>query len=123
MFPIDMFVIVFFLFEFEYMMNEELLKIFIGIVDTQLFETISLEIFETEYVQNAETKHETIENKIEIDRWELPFSIGWRILGFEYSGINLLDNPNEHFAVDTFDKCVSMIKRNKMFLIQRNKFN
>jgi hypothetical protein len=54
--PFDVFVVVFFLFKFENMMNEELLEILIGIVDTQLFETVALEIFKTKNVQNAQAK-------------------------------------------------------------------
>ena len=54
--PLDVFVVVFFLFEFEDMMNEELLEILIGIVDAQLFEAIPLEVLEPEDIQDAETE-------------------------------------------------------------------
>ena len=56
MLPIDIFIVVFFLFEFENVMNEKLLKILVCIIDAQLFKTISLKIFKSEYVQNAKTK-------------------------------------------------------------------
>ena len=54
--PIDVFVVVFLLFEFEDVMDEELLEILIGVVDAKLFETIPLEVLESEDVQDAETK-------------------------------------------------------------------
>lgn len=53
MLPIYAFVIVFFLFQFEYMLNEELLEILVGIVDAKLFETVMIEIFEAENIQYA----------------------------------------------------------------------
>jgi hypothetical protein len=41
--PFDAFFLVFFLFENEHVMIEELLKTFVGVVDAQLFETVELE--------------------------------------------------------------------------------
>ena len=55
-FPIDMFVVVLLLFEFEDVMNEELLQVLVGVVDAQLLETVALEVLEAEDVQDAETK-------------------------------------------------------------------
>ncbi len=37
----------------EDVLNEELLKVLIGVVDTELFETVRLEIFESENVQHS----------------------------------------------------------------------
>ena len=55
-FPIDVFVVVLLLFEFEDVMNEELLEILIGVIDAQLFETVALEVLEAEDVQDAEAR-------------------------------------------------------------------
>lgn len=82
MFPIDMFIVVFFLFEFEDMMYEKLLKIFIGIIYAQLFETIPLEIFKTEYIQNTKTRIGDVLVYVRKDG-SLPFAIGRGIFGFE----------------------------------------
>ena len=41
--PLDAFLLVFFLFQHEHVMVEELLKSLIGVVDTQLLERIKLE--------------------------------------------------------------------------------
>jgi hypothetical protein len=37
----------------EDVLNEELLKVLIGVVDAELFETVRLEVFESENVQHA----------------------------------------------------------------------
>lgn len=39
MLPIDVLQIVFFLLQFEYMLNEKLLQIFVGEIDTELLKT------------------------------------------------------------------------------------
>jgi hypothetical protein len=41
--PFDSFALVFFLFQHKHVMVKELLQLFIGKVDTQLFETVKLE--------------------------------------------------------------------------------
>ena len=51
--PVNALVIIFFLLELEYMTNEELLEILIGVVYTELFETIVSKILETEDIENA----------------------------------------------------------------------
>ena len=43
-----------YLFQLEDMLYEELLKIFITIVDTKLFETVVLKTLETEDIQNTD---------------------------------------------------------------------
>lgn len=53
MLPIYAFVIIFFLFQFEYMLNKELLEIFVGIIDTKLLKAVVIEILETEDIQYA----------------------------------------------------------------------
>lgn len=53
MLPIYAFVIILLLLQFEYMLNEELLEIFVGIIDTKLLEAIVIEILETEDIQYA----------------------------------------------------------------------
>lgn len=53
MLPIYAFVIVLLLFEFEYMLNEELLEILVGIVDAKLLEAVVIEILEAEDIQYA----------------------------------------------------------------------
>ena len=102
-----MFVVIFFLFEFEDVMNEELLKILIGIVDAQLFETIALEILETKDIQDTEAKprHESIEWRVTM--LSLPLSVSGWIFRFENSRVDLFHNPDEHLAVDAFDECIT----------------
>lgn len=53
MLPIYAFVIVFLLFQFEYMLNEELLEILVGIVDAKLLKAVVIEILEAEDIQYA----------------------------------------------------------------------
>jgi len=51
--PLNSFLDVFFLFCLESQFNEILLKFLIDIVDTELFESIILENFESENIQNS----------------------------------------------------------------------
>lgn len=53
MLPIYPFMIVLLLLQFEYMLNEELLEVLVGIVNAKLFETIVIEILEAEDIQYA----------------------------------------------------------------------
>lgn len=53
MLPVDALVIVFFLLQFEYMLDEKLLEILIGIIDAKLLEAIVIEVFEAEDIQYA----------------------------------------------------------------------
>ena len=55
MMPIDCFQIVFFLFQFENVLDEKLLKIFVGKIDAKLLKRIGVEIFKTKNIQNANT--------------------------------------------------------------------
>ena len=93
--PVDVLVVVFFLFEFENVMNEELLQILVRIIDAQLFETVVLKILKTENIQNAET-----------------FSIGVRFFRFVNRRVDFLHDPNEHFPVNSFDERIA--KRSKL---------
>lgn len=53
MLPIDALVIVLLLLQLEYMLNEKLLEILVGIIDAKLFEAVVVEILETEDIQYA----------------------------------------------------------------------
>ena len=54
--PVDVLVVVLLLFEFEDVMDEELLEVLVGVVDAQLFEAVALEILEAEDIQDAQTR-------------------------------------------------------------------
>lgn len=51
--PIDALVIVFLLFQFENVLHEKLLQIFIRKIDAKLLETIVIEILETKNIQHT----------------------------------------------------------------------
>jgi len=51
MLPIDALVIILFLLQFEYMLNEKLLQILVGIINAKLLEAVVIEVFETKDIQ------------------------------------------------------------------------
>lgn len=53
MLPVDALVIVLLLLQLEYMLNEKLLKILVGIIDAKLLEAIVVKVLEAEDIQYA----------------------------------------------------------------------
>lgn len=53
MLPIDALVIVLLLLQLEYMLNEKLLEILIGIINAKLLEAVVVEVLEAEDIQYA----------------------------------------------------------------------
>lgn len=90
MLPIDALVIVLFLLQFEYMLNEKLLKILVGVIDTELFEAVVTKVLEAEDIQYA-------------------YSTAGVVLRPVYGLVNFLYNVYKQSAVYAFDKCVSDI--------------
>lgn len=90
--PVDTFVIVFFLLELEYMLNEKLLEIFVCIVNAELFKAVVIEIFKAEYVKNSDRA-------------------SCHILRSVYRLVYLFNYQHEQAAVYTFHKCVSDVHR------------
>lgn len=52
--PVDLLLVVFGLFHLEYVADEELLEVLVGVVDAQLLETVRLEVFEAENIQDSD---------------------------------------------------------------------
>ena len=53
-FPVNTFLLVFFLFKNEHVVVEELLETFVSVVDAQLFEGVEVENFETSNIQDTD---------------------------------------------------------------------
>jgi hypothetical protein len=53
MLPIDALVIVLLLLQLEYMLNEKLLEILVGVIDAKLFEAIVTKVLKAEDIQYA----------------------------------------------------------------------
>lgn len=53
MLPIDALVIVFLLLQLEYMLNEKLLEILVGIIDAKLLKAVVIKVLEAEDIQYA----------------------------------------------------------------------
>lgn len=51
--PINALVIVLLLLQLEYMLNEELLEVLVGVIDAELLEAVVIEVLEAEDVQHA----------------------------------------------------------------------
>jgi hypothetical protein len=58
--PADLLQIVLVLFHFEDVSHEELLQMFIRIIDAQLFEAVMFEILKTEDIQHADTTDDVL---------------------------------------------------------------
>ena len=107
MLPIDALVIVFLLFQLEYMLNEELLEIFVGIIDAKLLETVVVKVLETEDVQHA-------------------YSTAGIVLRPVYGLVNFLYNVYEQSPIYALHKCVSnidrLISRQRRYLLKDERF-
>ncbi len=86
--PVDRLVVVFLLFQLEDMLDEELLEIFVGIVDAELLEGVAVKVFEAENVQDADG----------VSFMCCP------LVRSEDRRIDFLDNVDEQSAVDSFGK-------------------
>jgi len=106
MLPIDTLVIIFLLFQFEYMLNEELLEIFVGIIDAKLLETVVIKILKTEDVQHA-------------------YCTAGIVLRPVYGLVNFLYNMYEQSTIYALHKCVSnidrLISRQRGYLLKETK--
>lgn len=92
MLPINALVIVLLLFQLEYMLNEELLEIFVGIIDAKLLEAVVVEVLETEDVQHA-------------------YSTAGIVLRPVYGLVNFLYNMYEQSTIYALHKRISNIDR------------
>ena len=87
MMPIDRFQVVFFLFQFENVLDEKLLQILVGKIDAKLLKRIRIEIFKTKNIQNA--------NTCSIDVFDSR-------VRFENGCVDLFHNVDEHATVDSW---------------------
>lgn len=92
MFPGYPFFVVVFLFHLKNVLNEELLEMFISVVDAKLLEAIIVEIFKSKNIQNADGV----------------FRIDFRL---EYRVVDLIHYHDKESAVDSFDKGISHLHR------------
>jgi hypothetical protein len=58
--PVDLFLQVLLLFELEHVVIEELLQLFVGVIDANLLEAVLLEDFETSNIENADERVSTL---------------------------------------------------------------
>lgn len=79
------------LFQLEDVSDEELLKVLVGVVNTQLLKAVLFEVLKTEDIENA-------------DGGSLVF-VGWGRL--ENGVIDLFYHPDEHTPVNTLDEGIA----------------
>lgn len=93
--PIDALQVVLFLFQLEDMSDEELLQIFVGIVDAKLFKAIDLEVLKPKDIEDT-------------DGGSVVTVVWLRLVD---GRIDFADDPDKHSTVNAFDERVSHVQR------------
>lgn len=102
-FPIDVLSTIFFLFENEHGVIEQLLEFLIGVVDTHLFKGVQGEDFEASNIQNANERRTLSFASVErlIDSSDDPFEHAFvNSLGDRFDSIVNLNTQDYHRSID-----------------------